>query len=472
MNEGIGDGKIGYSSEANFAPNDILYMLRDLPDACCIFKVLTDPFGTVKDMLFLFANEKYASMCGKPIAELIGNTFYKTVNNLDEDWIKFSYQAAILRQSSINRTYNTMMDKWYEFWAVPVYQKGFCAFIIHDVTAAKRDEDNKVFATNTSNVIIDCAKELTSSDFNRGVKRMLRKLGQTIEADRVYIAELKDRAISDIHEWVSNTSTRDLPTLKYFEKYDIPMMWDKQLQGKNVVMVNDTGYLIDVNEPVYHDVLAGRVSRYMIAVLKDKNDVIGYLVADNYSINNLQINVAEVFESVALFLSAEMRNHTLTRELMYLGSHDALTGLGNRYALNQALMLLSGMTTSIGVCYSDINGLKAINDEFGHLHGDEVIKNTAAIFAGIFKKKYCYRIGGDEFVAIVPEIDEVKFNALVQKLESKTKKLTVAIGHVWTNDSSEINKAVQAADENMYSSKVEYYESHERRQQKKGLKTK
>ena len=56
------EGKIGYSLTEDFTPSDILYMLKDLPDACCIFKVLTDPFGTVKDMMFLFANEKYGQL--------------------------------------------------------------------------------------------------------------------------------------------------------------------------------------------------------------------------------------------------------------------------------------------------------------------------------------------------------------------------------------------------------------------------
>ena len=127
MAEHENNGKIGYSSTANFGTNDILYMLKDLPDACCIFKVLTDPFGTVKDMLFLFANEKYARLVKKSSAELVGSTYYSVVTNRDEDWLKYSYQAAILRQSSIVRTYNSDFDKWFEFWAVPVYKKGFCA---------------------------------------------------------------------------------------------------------------------------------------------------------------------------------------------------------------------------------------------------------------------------------------------------------------------------------------------------------
>jgi len=94
-------------SSIDYSDGDILRMLKDLPDACCVFQVVTDPFGTVRDMLFLFANEKYASLVGKPSAELIGATYYSTVSNRDEDWIRLSYQAAIMRQSVINRTYNS-----------------------------------------------------------------------------------------------------------------------------------------------------------------------------------------------------------------------------------------------------------------------------------------------------------------------------------------------------------------------------
>ena len=52
------EGKIGYSFDTEISNADILYMLKELPDACCIFKVMTDPFGTVKDMLFLVGKQK------------------------------------------------------------------------------------------------------------------------------------------------------------------------------------------------------------------------------------------------------------------------------------------------------------------------------------------------------------------------------------------------------------------------------
>ena len=456
------DGKIGYSPMVEFSPSEILYMLKDLPDACCIFKVLTDPFGTVKDMLFLFANDKYGQLVGKQAAELVGCTYHSTVSNRDEDWLGYSYQAAILRQSSISRTYNSNFDKWFEFWAVPVFQKGFCAFIIHDVTAVKKSEESTTLASNTNQLVIDCATAVSSAEFGKGVKKVLKLLGQAIEADRVYIVPTKDSIIKDVYVWLNSARNSNLPDKKAFERYDVKALWEKQLNGKNIVVINDTATLIDENEEMYNNIMAGALYRYIVVPLMDKKEKLGYLVADNYS-NELDVNIVDVMESVAIFIAAEMRNKALTDDLLYLGSHDSLTGLGNRHALNQTLMLLVDMSTTVGVCYSDINGLKTVNDEQGHEAGDELLKNTADIFASVFKKKYCYIIGGDEFIVIMPEVDEDIFETMVHKLKTKLKTISVSIGYIWSSDSKNIKNIVREADEAMYGSKAEYYKTHERR---------
>lgn len=462
MPEQTNTGKIEYSSTKEFSDSDILSMLKDLPDACCIYKVLTDPFGTVKDMLFLFANEKYAQLVGKPTSELIGNTYLKSVSNRDEDWIKYSYQAAMLRQSSILRTYNTYYDKWFEFWAVPVYQKGFCAFIIHDVTATKHSEDDNALTNNTNKLVIECAKALSSAEFGKGLRRVLKVVGEAIEADRVYAIETEKGNLVGFHEWINGACSAKLPTKEDIEKYDFISLWDRQLKDKDLVFVNDTMILRDDEETLYNEVLAGNIQRYSVAVLRDNEKVIGYLVADNYP-NDLTIDISSVIESVAIFISYEMRNRTLTAEMTYLGSHDALTGVGNRYALNQTLKLLTEMSVTVGVCYLDVNGLKAINKEKGHEAGDAHIKTVAERFAQIFKKKYCYRIGGDEFIAVIPEIKEGKFNELVDKYRKKCSNTEGSMGSCWIANSQEINHAIKEADEAMREDKSRYYAEHERR---------
>ena len=370
-------------SSIDYSDGDILRMLKDLPDACCVFQVVTDPFGTVRDMLFLFANEKYASLVGKSSAELIGATYYSTVSNRDEDWIRLSYQAAIMRQSVINRTYNTQFNKWFEFWAVPVFKKGFCAFIIHDVTAEKRKEDTKEITSKSNNVIIECAKALSAGDFKKGIKAALKILGTTLKADRAMIIESRNGEVGEIIEWSDRVNGTGLPGRKEFEEYDVFTMWNKQLYGENVLIIEDTLLVNVKNEQAYNCMLSGKVSNYVLATLTDKNKVNGYLLVDNFSLET-DINIREVVESLAIFISEEVRNHILQSEMLYMSEHDILTDAGNRKAFNSKIGMLEGMDISVGICFVDINGLKSINDEMGHEAGDNVIKEAAETISAIF----------------------------------------------------------------------------------------
>ena len=451
-------------STIDYSDGDILRMLKDLPDACCVFQVVTDPFGTVRDMLFLFANEKYASLVGKPSAELIGATYYSTVSNRDEDWIRLSYQAAIMRQSVINRTYNTQFNKWFEFWAVPVFKKGFCAFIIHDVTAEKRKEDTKEITTKSNNVIIECAKALSAGDFKKGIKAALKILGTTLKADRAMIIENKNGEIGEIIEWSDRVNGTGLPSRKEFEQYDIFTMWNKQMYGENIIIIEDTLLVNVKNQQAYAGMLSGKVSNYVLAKLTDKNTIIGYLLVDNIS-RETDVNIKEVVESVAIFISEEVRNYILQSEMLYMSEHDILTDVGNRKAFNSKIGMLEGMDISVGICFVDINGLKSVNDEMGHEAGDNVIKEASEAIASIFKKKYCYRIGGDEFVVVMPQVSEETFAQHVERLRKKSKKISMAIGSVWSEKCLDVEELVNIADKNMYADKTEFYSKNDRRKE-------
>lgn len=451
-------------STIDYSDGDILRMLKDLPDACCVFQVVTDPFGTVRDMLFLFANEKYASLVGKPSAELIGATYYSTVSNRDEDWIRLSYQAAIMRQSVINRTYNTQFNKWFEFWAVPVFKKGFCAFIIHDVTAEKRKEDTKEITTKSNNVIIECAKALSAGDFKKGIKAALKILGTTLKADRAMIIENNKGEIGEIVEWSDRVNGTGLPSRKEFEQYDIFTMWNKQMYGENIIIIEDTLLVNVKNQQAYAGMLSGKVSNYVLAKLTDKNTIIGYLLVDNIS-RETDVNIKEVVESVAIFISEEVRNYILQSEMLYMSEHDILTDAGNRKAFNSKIGMLEGMDISVGICFVDINGLKSVNDEMGHEAGDNAIKEASEAISSIFKKKYCYRIGGDEFVVVMPQVSEETFAQHVERLRKKSKKISMAIGSVWSEKCLDVEELVNIADKNMYADKTEFYSKNDRRKE-------
>ena len=419
---------------------DILSMLKDLPDACCIFKILTNPFGTIKDMLFLFANEKYGQLVGRRTAELIGNTYYTIIDNRDEDWLKFSYQAAMLRQSTISRTYNSKYDKWFEFWAVPVYQKGYCAFIIHDVTSIAKNEENITISSNTDQLIIKCASAISQNEFGNGIVDALQILGQNIKADRVHI--ISSVKTIDKFIWENKACGIVFPTHIMYNEFNLLDFWEKQLGERDFFVCNDTNLYREEYETIYNEIFAGKIARYIVIKLKNNKETIGYLIADNYE-SGLPLNIVNAMKSVALFLTAEFKNKILTDEMFYLENVDTLTKLNNRKMFKQNVEVFSNLSINFGVFYFKLNDLNKINEEKGYSEGDKFILRNCDLMTNIFDTKNCYRIGDNEFMAIVPEISRNDFVQMSEKLQNKFKNKNITTNFEWNESTKDIKKIVK-----------------------------
>ncbi len=95
-----------------------------------------------------------------------------------------------------------------------------------------------------------------------------------------------------------------------------------------------------------------------------------------------------------------------TRQLQQLAHFDPLTGLPNRLMLeqrlSQALEQARLNQTRVALVFVDLNGFKAINDQYGHAAGDRVLNATAQRLQGILRSSDTVaRIGGDEFVVVL-----------------------------------------------------------------------
>jgi diguanylate cyclase (GGDEF)-like protein len=138
-------------------------------------------------------------------------------------------------------------------------------------------------------------------------------------------------------------------------------------------------------------------------------------------VGGIDARVAEVTEALANGYVRALRDRTLAEQesirraeldaqriisdqLRHQATHDPLTGLPNRAALfgRLAAGLEAGRDTSVGICYLDLDGFKAVNDRYGHETGDELlvavarrIGDTARGYGAI-----AGRIGGDEFVVV------------------------------------------------------------------------
>ena len=119
-------------------------------------------------------------------------------------------------------------------------------------------------------------------------------------------------------------------------------------------------------------------------------------------------NVTRVLQSASRLVSLTRDHWQMHERLVFDARHDALTGLPNRNVaedrLEQALARAQRRRQMFAVVVIDLDGFKAVNDNFGHHAGDELLRLAAARLRGrIRHSDTLSRIGGDEFLAIIED---------------------------------------------------------------------
>jgi len=111
--------------------------------------------------------------------------------------------------------------------------------------------------------------------------------------------------------------------------------------------------------------------------------------------------------------------------------------------------------------FMDLNGLKYINDTFGHDDGDAALRVIGDILRHCFRDKdILARVGGDEFAASVKDVGDEQVDRLESRFEEQCKKLnstpessyriSFARGYVLGNTASDLDEMIRMADERMY----------------------
>lgn len=152
------------------------------------------------------------------------------------------------------------------------------------------------------------------------------------------------------------------------------------------------------------------------------------------------------------------------KEIEYLSYHDYLTNLYNRrYFVNAYHQFLKEESFPLGLMMIDINGLKIINDAYGHLHGDIAIKTVAHVLSDVFHEpNIVARIGGDEFAILIPYKTTDEILAYKEKIIDTTNtmsvgniELSLAIGYeVVTDPNTDIDDLLSSAENYLYRHKI------------------
>lgn len=155
------------------------------------------------------------------------------------------------------------------------------------------------------------------------------------------------------------------------------------------------------------------------------------------------------------------------RELKYMSFHDHLTGLYNRRYFEDELRRLDiEANLPMTIVMGDVNGLKLVNDSFGHAAGDEILKKTAEIIGIVCRANdIIARLGGDEFVVLLPKTDSIEAEQIIKQIDNilSTEKVanldhSISFGYgTKRNKSESIQEVLIKAEDSMY--RFKFYEN-------------
>ncbi len=151
-------------------------------------------------------------------------------------------------------------------------------------------------------------------------------------------------------------------------------------------------------------------------------------------------------------------------KIRYLSYHDQLTGLYNRHYLDEEMKRLDTVRQlPISIIMADLNGLKLVNDTYGHLSGDKILKRAAIILKNICREDdILARFGGDEFILYLPRTAEVEAQKICSRIEKACRKelindvpLSLSTGvAVKVNAEQKLLDVLGEAENNLYRDKL------------------
>ena len=171
-----------------------------------------------------------------------------------------------------------------------------------------------------------------------------------------------------------------------------------------------------------------------------------------------------------VIVKARVKTHLIIKaqkdELLYAALHDQMTGLYNRHYLNEAgqakFSRAKRMKDDLSVMMIDVDHFKKVNDEHGHLIGDEVLKAVANVLKTDKRAEdFSARYGGEEFITILENCDAAnaqkkanEFRKTIEALNVNGVRITASFGVSQLNPSHiGFEEVIKDADEALYEAK-------------------
>lgn len=288
-------------------------------------------------------------------------------------------------------------------------------------------------------------------DVNVAAGKMLNVLKKEYSFDNIsiFIFEKAINAYTLFASDLESSSQRANITIFANELLDkVKDIWVRRSAGENYL-----SYITAAERKI-------KYSSFM--VFKREDSIIGSILMEKSNLENIDEFEKESFKTIMGTLNLGIENLLLRKYILDMSYTDPLTGVLNRRGMDNYIKRLG---SNYSVAVMDIDFFKKFNDEFGHSMGDAVLINMAAFVKKcIGLRGELFRTGGEEFIAIFPEILKDTAGGYMQDIRAKLENLTItydntsvnitiSVGVADSNDGQAIKEVIDKADSAVYTSK-------------------
>ncbi|PAT01193.1 hypothetical protein CI105_08080 [Candidatus Izimaplasma bacterium ZiA1] len=351
---------------------------------------------------------------------------FKTTCDDDEGRISME-----LLKSNYKKTLNNEQD---EYTAVLVKHKNIKTneifYLEHYTRVDERNEDGTL--SKISGYLIDVT---TSLKIKRENDALYMKNKELLLAQKLAVSS------GEVMIWFLNNQTT--PKEGYFYGNEIifkKLGLKKHLDDYFLISeFNETIYLDDEEGKILYeellrldnDVVNNKLNSYSKKLVKHKNLITEEILYLEHNLIVEERNKDNTLKIRGGFITDITKETLYRKEIEFLVKHDLVTGLYNRNMFEE-FTTSPNIPKNYSVFVIDIDGLKFINDAFGHTTGDKVIKILGSILIKTFSHdSTIYRIGGDEFTIVSSDVDQFSLDSRIKDLKSLIKSETTHTKYIF-----------------------------------------
>ena len=426
----------------------------------------------LQDGRFQFVNRVLEEMSGYTSNELIGTYSIDYIHPKDRETVKHKTIEVLKGQSNLPYEFRAIRKDWETVWlldkATSIEYQGKRSVLgtVMDITERKMAEAEILESArqmeNLYNIAVTVSQTLNLIEMLENVLAKVLELME-IEAGGIFLVNTQtDELFLKTYQGFSEGFVQDAKRMKVGKGFAGRVA----LTGKPLIVGNMS------DDARFDPIVLKREGFQSLSAIPimAKEKIMGVLCVCSYGPRNYLEREIKVLGTIANQIGVAVDNSQLYERTVAIAFTDSLTGLYNRrYLMEQIEREFARALrneTAFSVIMLDLDGLKTVNDRFGHHEGDAILKELGRIIkADTRASDVAGRLGGDEFMVLAPETDSGEACDISERIRAQVEQYRIEIDGEEVRASisagvasypahaSDINELLQKADEAMYNAK-------------------